>query len=120
MARRAPRNRDGHPSVVLRLLLLVALVASFLVLVTPSPASAATTASDDFHRAEGGVGAAWGGVSDGGLVIASQAVVGTKPSGTSGDIRVGEVYASDQGSQVQLTATQLSGGRGGGGGGGRE
>ena len=48
-------------------------------------------------------------MSDGGLSISSQAVVGTAGT-TAGDLRVGEGYGTDQFSQVELTSTQLSGG----------
>ena len=51
----------------------------------------------------------WTAVSDGGLSISSQAVLGS--SATAGDIRTGETYASDQSSQVEVTSTQLSGGQ---------
>ena len=37
----------------------------------------ATSASDDFNRADGGLGANWTAVSDGGMAIASQQVIGT-------------------------------------------
>ncbi len=68
-----------------------------------------TTASDDFNRADGGLGPNWTAVSDGGLSISSQAVLGT--SATAGDIRVGETYPGDQSSQIEVTSTQLSGGQ---------
>ena len=48
-------------------------------------------------------------MSDGGLSISSQAVLGS--SATAGDIRVGETYAGDQSSQIEVTSTQLSGGQ---------
>ena len=47
---------------------------------------------DDFNRADGGLGSNWAAVSDGGLSISSQAVLGT--SATAGDIRTGETYAA--------------------------
>ena len=68
-----------------------------------------STPTDDFNRADGGLGANWSAVSDGALSISSQAVLGT--SATAGDIRVGETYAGDQSSQVEVTSTQLSGGQ---------
>ena len=49
-------------------------------------------------------------MSDGGMAISSQVVVGTKTT-YSGDIRTGETYASDQSSQIEVTSTQLSGGQ---------
>ncbi len=47
---------------------------------------------------------------DGGLTISSQVVVGTNGA-YSGDIRTGEIYASDQSSQIEVTSTQLGGGQ---------
>jgi hypothetical protein len=44
----------------------------------------------------------------GGLAIVNQEVTGT-PGGTSGDIRTGEFYDSDQFSQVRVTSTPLIG-----------
>jgi predicted transcriptional regulator len=65
--------------------------------------------SDNFNRANGGLGAGWTAISDGALSISSQALVGT--NATAGDIRVAEGYGSDQSSQIQLTSTQLTGGQ---------
>ena len=67
------------------------------------------TASDDFNRANGALGAGWVAVSDGGLSISSQAVLGL--SAHAGDIRTAESYTSDQWSQIEVTSTQLSGGQ---------
>ena len=39
--------------------------------------NAATSASDNFNRADGGLGANWTAISDGGMAIASQQVTGT-------------------------------------------
>ena len=72
--------------------------------------NASGTATDDFNRANGSLGPNWTDMSDGGLAISSQQVVGTS-SGASGDIRTGENYASDQYSQIEITSTQLSGGQ---------
>ncbi len=44
-----------------------------------------SSVTDDFNRADGGLGPNWTAVSDGGLSISSQAVLGT--SATAGDIR---------------------------------
>jgi hypothetical protein len=68
-----------------------------------------STGSDDFNRANGGLGSNWAAVSDGGLSISSQAVLGS--SATAGDIRVGETYPGDQSSQIEVTSTQLTGGQ---------
>ena len=68
------------------------------------------SASDNFNRANGNLGANWTDMTDGGLAISSQVVVGTNGA-YSGDIRTGETYASDQSSQIEVTSTQLSGGQ---------
>ena len=88
--------------------MLGALIAP--VLSVPQPASAADSVSDNFNRADGSLGANWTDMSDGGLAISSQVVVGTNGA-YSGDIRTGETYASDQSSQIEVTSTQLSGGQ---------
>ena len=59
------------------------------VTVTCSDTSTATV-PDDFNRPDGGLGSNWAPVSDGGLSISSQAVLGS--STTAGDIRTGETY----------------------------
>ena len=74
-------------------------------------AASSATGSDDFNRANGSLGAGWSNVSDGGLVIASQAAAGSAASGISGDIRTGESYTSDQYSQVEVTSGAMSGGQ---------
>src|SRR6266481_584540 len=91
----------------------VLVASSFLLIplfVFPQHALA-VTGSDDFNRANGSLGANWTDVSDGGLVISSQAVAGTAAAGVSGDIRTGQSFASDQFSQVQVTSAQLTGGQ---------
>ena len=72
--------------------------------------NSATPGADDFNRADGGLGANWTDISDGGLSISSQAVTGLS-GGLAGDIRTGESYPGDQYSQVEVTSTQLSGGQ---------
>ena len=74
----------------------------------PHQASAAVAASDDFNRADGGLGPNWTAISDGAMAISSQAVIG-KAGATTGDIRTAETYPSDQYSQVAVTSTQLTG-----------
>jgi hypothetical protein len=49
-------------------------------------------------------------MSDGGLAISSQVVVGTTSS-YSGDTRTAEGFSSDQSSQIEVTAAQISGGQ---------
>ena len=69
------------------------------------------TASDNFSRANGSLGANWTDMSVGGLAISNDAVIGTQANGNSGDIYTGESFGSDQFSQIELTSTQLSGGQ---------
>jgi len=76
----------------------------------PHKASAAVIASDDFNRADGGVGASWTAISDGGMSIASQQVTGTAGVLTGGIWAAGS-FTSDQYSAVQVTSTQLTGGQ---------
>jgi hypothetical protein len=64
---------------------------------------------DDFNRPDGGLGPAWAAMSDGGLSIVSQQVVGAAGA-QAGDIRIAESYTGDQYSQIEVTSTQLSGG----------
>jgi hypothetical protein len=88
---------------------LVAGVLIFPLLAIPGQAFAATSGSDNFNRADGALGSNWTDMTDGGLAISSQMVIGTNAGGTSGDIRTAETYASDQYSQVTVTSTPLSG-----------
>ena len=71
-------------------------------------ANTATSASDDFNRADGGLGANWTAITDGGMAIASQQVTGTVGV-VSGDIRTAETYPGDQYSEVEVTSTPLTG-----------
>ena len=72
--------------------------------------NSATSASDDFNRADGSLGPNWTAISDGAMAISSQAVTGTVNVDT-GEIRTAETYASDQYSQIEVTSTQLTGGQ---------
>ena len=79
------------------------------VTVTCTASSTTSSASDDFNRANGSLGPNWTDISDGGLAVTAQAVTGTAASGNSGDIRTGESYDSNQFSQIEVSATQLTG-----------
>ena len=70
--------------------------------------TALTPGRDDFNRADGGLGAGWAAMSDGGLAIGSQQVLGTA-NAHAGNIRSFESYGSDQYSQIEVTSTQLTG-----------
>ncbi len=103
--------KHSWPKVLWSLRLL--LIFSFLLvpqLGFPHQASAAVAASDDFNRADGGLGPNWTAISDGTMTISSQAVIGAAGA-TTGDIRTAETYPSDQYSQIAVTATQLTGGQ---------
>ena len=93
----------------LRLLLIFSFVLVPLTMF-PHTASAATSATDDFNRADGGLGPNWTAISDGGMSISSQVVAGAT-GGTTGDVRTAESYPSDQYSKVEVTSTQLTGGQ---------
>lgn len=67
-------------------------------------------ASDDFNRANGGLGPNWTAISDGGMTISSQVLSGAAGA-TTGDIRTSEIFTSDQYSKVVITSTQLTGGQ---------
>ena len=71
-------------------------------------ANAAGTGTDDFNRADGGLGPNWTATSDGGMAISGQQVAGVAGV-VSGDIRTAETYGSDQYSQLEVTSTQLTG-----------
>src|SRR6516162_3997963 len=103
-ARAKPRVRWSLGLVLLSCLLAVTQLASV------STASAATTASDDFSRADGGLGANWTDISGGGLAISSQLVTGTAGQVT-GDMWSAQAFGSDQYSQDEVTSTQLTGGQ---------
>ena len=83
-------------------------VTTISVACTTNPAG---NASDSFDRADGSLGAGWTDMTDAGLAISSQMVTGTT-AGYSGDVRTGETYSADQYSQIEVTATQFSGGSG--------
>src|SRR5689334_10734023 len=102
----------GSRSKILWSLRLLAILCLVLVsqVALPRGASAATLASDDFNRADGALGVGWTAISDGSMSISSQAVIG-KAGATTGEIRTGETYPSDQFSQIQVTSTPLSGGQ---------
>ena len=101
----------ANPKVLWSLRLL--LIFSFLLVplvAFPHQASAAVVASDNFNRADGGLGANWTADSDAGMSIASQQVAGTAGK-TTGDLWAANSFTSDQYSQVQVTSTQLTGGQ---------
>ncbi len=95
----------------LRLMVLGALVVSVLVLAMPQRSFADTTASDNFNRANGSLGANWTDMTVGGLAISNDNVVGTQAAGTSGDIYTGTTFGSDQSSQIQVTSTPIGAGQ---------
>ena len=70
--------------------------------------SLATTASDDFDRADGALGANWSDTSDGGLAISGDQVTGTN-AGAVGDSWAADSFSSNQYSEVKVSSTALSG-----------
>ena len=91
-------------------LILVSCLLAVTQLAFVDTASAATTAADDFNRADGSLGPNWSDISDGGLVISSQVVTGTVGQ-VSGDIWSAQAFGSDQYSQDEVTSAQLTGGQ---------
>jgi hypothetical protein len=89
-------------------LLPLVVMVFFSIALLPRTAFA-QSATDNFNRANGPLGPNWTDTTDGGLAILSQVVVGTNPTGVSGDIRTAEAYSRDHYSQVQVTSTQLTG-----------
>jgi putative esterase len=85
-------------------------VTSVAVSCATSGSGSGTSASDDFNRANGGLGASWTAISDGAMSISSQQVIGTAGA-TTGAARTAETYPSDQFSQIQVTSTALTGGQ---------
>ena len=80
------------------------------VAVSCTATSSATSASDNFARADGSLGPNWTDISDGGLAISSGAVIG-KVGSVTGDAWTANTFTSDQFSQVAVTSTQLTGGQ---------
>src|SRR5271169_4956450 len=87
------------------LMSLFVLVASLMA--SPQKAWASSGVTDNFARANGGLGANWTATADGGLVISSDQAVGAA-SGNAGDMWTADTFTSDQYSQVMLTSTQLA------------
>ena len=77
------------------------------VTVTCAASSSATSASDNFQRANGSLGSNWTATADGGLTISTDVAVGA--AGNSGDMWTASSFTSDQYAQVTLTSTQLTG-----------
>jgi hypothetical protein len=101
-------TKSPGPKVLLPLRLLVVFCLFLVLPLVFSQKASAGTAADDFNRANGGLGASWTNISDGGLSISSQAVAGAS-SRIAGDIRTAGAYTSDQYSQVEVTSAQLTG-----------
>ncbi len=57
------------------------------------------------------MGANWADTRDGGLAVSTQQVAGTNASANSGDTWTADTFNSDQYSQIQTTATPLTGGQ---------
>ena len=102
---------DRRAKLFRALVLLLSCGLLLMILEPVQPARAATTAADDFNRADGGLGSNWTAVSSGGLAISSQVAVGTSSGGETGDTWTGSTFGSNQFSQITLTSAQLSGGQ---------
>ncbi|MGO8956246.1 MAG: hypothetical protein ACLQFR_02545, partial [Streptosporangiaceae bacterium] len=73
----------GRRTTRVNLLLVVMILCAFVApsFVFAHKAWAASSASDDFARANGSLGPNWTDISDGGLAISSQAAAGTNGGG---------------------------------------
>jgi hypothetical protein len=100
-----PRPKGAWPA---RLLLVLSLLLASQFVLPHQALADPTSASDNFDRANGPLGPNWTDVSDGGLAISSDAVIGTAGQVT-GDMWTENTFGSDQYSQVQVTSTQLTG-----------
>ena len=91
--------------------IVLALLPVFSHKASVGTTATASAATDDFNRADGGLGPGWTGMSGGRLAISSRAVIGTSTSasGAAGDMRTSHAFTSDQYSQVEVTAKQLTG-----------
>jgi hypothetical protein len=99
----------------IRLLAVFAVLGSLLAF---TQTAMAASASDDFNRANGALGASWTKISDGALAISGQAVAGTAAANYSGDLwtastfggtwtQLGSIYSSGPlaaGSKLQIRA----------------
>ena len=93
-------------------MLLFLLSCSLVIpLLAPTQQALAATASDDFNRADGGLGANWTGISGGALAISSQVAVGSASGGVTGDTWSAASFGSDQFSQIEVTSAPLTGGQ---------
>ena len=92
----------------IRLLAVFAVLGSLLAF---TQTAMAATASDNFNRANGALGASWTKISDGALTISGQAVAGTAAANYSGDLWTASTFGGNQFSQVTTTSTQLTGGQ---------
>jgi hypothetical protein len=69
----------------------------------------AGAASDNFDRAGTALGANWTGLPDGALALESNQVSGATAGQLSASMRTGELYDTNQYSEIKTTATQLYG-----------
>jgi Putative esterase len=109
MARRFINRSKLKASWAVRLLLIFSFLLVPAVAFLPS-ASAASSASDNFNRANGGLGPNWTAFSDGALSIVSDQVMGSSSS-DEGDFWSAQSFGSDQFSQITVTSTPLSSGQ---------
>src|SRR5215470_566460 len=92
----------------IRLLAVFAVLGSLLAF---TQTAMAATASDNFDRANGALGANWTKISDGALTISGQTVVGTLSVSNTGDLWTGSSFTGNQFSQITTAPTQLTGGQ---------
>jgi hypothetical protein len=107
----ARASRPHARFLLLALFGACSLFGALLVAVPQHALADATTASDDFNRANGSLGSNWTPMSDGAMTISSDAVSGGNANGNAGDTWSADSFGSDQFSQIQLSGTQLTGGQ---------
>ena len=81
------------------------------VAVTCTTAGGTGTVTDDFNRANGGLGPNWTAMTDGGMAISSQVVVGTELAATRVTSAPARPTPATSPRRSQVTSTQLSGGQ---------
>jgi hypothetical protein len=103
-----PRSATGKIRAHLLIAFTMLCALAVPLVVASHQAWADSSASDNFSRANGSLGPDWTDISDGGMVISSQAAAGGS-AGVTGDMWAANSFGSDQFSQVTLTGTQLTG-----------
>jgi hypothetical protein len=108
MAKHRRTNNSRRKAFWTLSFLLVPSFFLFPIFALSHTVNAEVVASDDFDRAEGGLGSEWTAIAGGGMMISSQAVTGVAGV-TTGDISTAVSYPRNQYSQIEVTSAQLTG-----------